>query len=211
MQRYKNRYSFVAFIKHKSIIEPIEEATQRVQKDLKTAKLSHPDFLENDEFLEIITKLLAGKVGEPYSEEDLEKIYEDAEKQFILKQPPGYEDVKKTVPERYGDVVLLSQLIDYAKSLKRPLIFVTDDEKEDWWRKHEGKTIGPRPELVQEMLAKAGVHFYMYTTARFMDYKHQQSFAAGQVSMLSSLVKKILMLYALIVPDWVGKRYIKSA
>ncbi len=61
------------------------------------------------------------------------------------------------------------------------------------------------------MLAKAGVHFYMYTTDRFMDYKHQQSFAAGQVSMLSSLVKKILMLYALIVPDWVGKRYIKSA
>ena len=61
------------------------------------------------------------------------------------------------------------------------------------------------------MLAKAGVHFYMCTTDRFMDYKHQQSFAAGQVSMLSSLVKKILMLYALIVPDWVGKRYIKSA
>ncbi len=98
--------------------------------------MSHPDFLENDEFLEVITKLLAGKVG-PYSEEDLEKIYEDAEKRFILKQPPGYEDVKKTVPERYGDVVLWFQLIDYAKSLERPLIFVTDDEKEDWWRKHE--------------------------------------------------------------------------
>ena len=137
LQRYKNRYSFVAFIKHKSIIEPIEEATQRVQKDLKTAKLSHPDFLENDELLEKITKLLAGKVGEPYSEEDLEKIYEDAEKRFILKQTPGYKDVKKIVPERYGDVMLWFQLIDYAKSLKRPLIFVTDDEKEDWWRKHE--------------------------------------------------------------------------
>ena len=170
LHKYKNRYSFVTFIEPKSIIEPIEEATKRVQKELQDAKLSHPDFLENDEFLEVITKLLTGKVGESYSEEKLEKIYEEAEKRFRSKKPPGYEDVKKPDPERYGDVVLWCQLIDYAKSLKRPLIFVTDDEKEDWWRKHEGKTIGPRPELVQEMLTKAGVCFYMYTTDRFINY-----------------------------------------
>jgi hypothetical protein len=70
----------------------------------------------------------------------------------------------------YGDAILWLQLIDYAKSEKKPIIFVTDDDKEDWWLESGGKTISPRPELVQEMLTEAGVKFYMYSADRFLDY-----------------------------------------
>jgi hypothetical protein len=34
--------------------------------------------------------LLEGKVGQPYSEEELENIYQKAEKRFSYKKPPGY-------------------------------------------------------------------------------------------------------------------------
>jgi hypothetical protein len=61
-------------------------------------------------------------------------------------------------------------LIDYARSQKKPMIFVTDDRKEDWWLHHHGKTIGPRPELIQEMYSKTGLHFYMYSTDEFLKY-----------------------------------------
>jgi len=46
---------------------------------------------------------------------------------------------------------------------------VTRDTKEDWWWEHDGKTLGPRHELIQEMV-DTNTRFYMYTTERFMEY-----------------------------------------
>lgn len=50
------------------------------------------------------------------------------------------------------------------------MILVTDDRKDDWWLKIDGKTIGPRPELLQEIYMRAGVTFYMYSADPFMKY-----------------------------------------
>lgn len=50
------------------------------------------------------------------------------------------------------------------------MIFVTDDRKEDWWLKVEGKVIGPHPELLQEIATQAGIMFYMYSADPFMKY-----------------------------------------
>jgi hypothetical protein len=61
-------------------------------------------------------------------------------------------------------------MIDHARNLRRPIVFVTDDVKEDWYWRYEGKTIGPRPELIAEMADKAGVFFYCYKTDQFMSY-----------------------------------------
>ena len=48
---------------------------------------------------------------------------------------------------------------------------VTDEHKEDWWRKIGGRQIGPRLELIDEISSKAGVEFFhMYNSARFMSY-----------------------------------------
>lgn len=57
------------------------------------------------------------------------------------------------------------------------LILITDDEKEDWWWVVESngkKTIGPRPELLEEMCKKTEVKdFYIYTSERFLYYARQ--------------------------------------
>ena len=60
--------------------------------------------------------------------------------------------------------------MDFAKKEQKPIIFTTDDRKEDWWNKHKGKTIGPRPELIQEMISKTGMMIYLYQTDQFMSY-----------------------------------------
>jgi hypothetical protein len=174
LEEYSKRHSFTTGVDSKKIIQTIERANKRVYKILDEGKSKYPDLLDVDEFMEKLTNLLKGRVGEPYSDENLEKIYKEAEKRFEKEQPPGYMDArgnnKKKAPEKYGDVVIWYQLIDYAKSQKKSLIFVTDDQKEDWWLKHQGKTIGVRPELVQEMLDKAGVTFYLYSGDRFLEY-----------------------------------------
>ena len=161
------------FLNTQEIVEDIEKAIEQVKTKIKSAQLNHPNYLEVDELRDIITDLLEGKVGKPYSDEELENIYQKAEKRFIYKKPPGYKDAKKSVPKSYGDVVLWFQLIDYAREQQKPIIFITDDDKEDWWLKYEGETLEPRPDLIQEILSEVGManfHFYMYHSAQFIDY-----------------------------------------
>jgi hypothetical protein len=129
-----------------------------------------------------INTLFDGKVGDPYSPEDLAKYQKEAADRFSKLIPPGFMDKDKLkvieqekkdpkgilLPDPYGDAIIWFQLLDQAKSQKsRPIIFVTDDQKVDWWWSESGRSIGPRPELIAEM-KKAGGSFYMYDSQNFM-------------------------------------------
>jgi hypothetical protein len=75
--------------------------------------------------------------------------------------PPGFRD------EECGDLIIWKQLLDKAKDHKDGVIFVTDDQKDDWWQKYGSKgherTFGPHPLLREEMKTKAGCDCYLYT------------------------------------------------
>ncbi len=83
-------------------------------------------------------------------------------------RPPGYADAKKEGSQAAGDYVLWRQLLDEAATRKLPVLLVTNDQKEDWYRKVHGITIGPRIELISEMLDEAGVPFHTQTLERFL-------------------------------------------
>ena len=61
----------------------------------------------------------------------------------------------------YGDLILWFQIIDYAKEKKCPIIFVTNDVKEDWWQQEkDDKTKDtPRHELLYEFKDKTSQNF----------------------------------------------------
>jgi hypothetical protein len=82
------------------------------------------------------------------------------------------------IRREYGDLILWYQIIDHASTAKiSHLILVTDDQKEDWWWKIDSggpKTIGPRAELIDELMEKAGVSsFYQYNSENFLRYARQ--------------------------------------
>jgi hypothetical protein len=143
LKKYSTRHSFNDFVDIKQVVGTIERAYKRVKKILADSNSNYPNLLDQDDFRDKLTNLFDGKVGQPYSEEDLAKIYKEAGKRFKDDSPPGYMDSrgsnKKEPPECYGDVVIWFQLIDYARDQKKPLIFVTDDQKEDWWLEHRGQ------------------------------------------------------------------------
>ncbi len=150
----------------------IEDAIIRAKASLQAAKSEHPNFIRSDQLLETITELFSGgdKIGRPYTEEELAKLYEDFDKRYEKKIPPGFEDAKKKKDERkYGDAIIWYQLIDRIQNEKKPLIFVTGERKEDWWLRHKGEIISPRRELIREMNTKANELFYMYSTDQFME------------------------------------------
>ena len=165
-----NSYSLHPYIEVKSYITKIEDKFAEIKEDLNKDKEKHPNLFDDDEIRKIITMLLEGKVGSSCPQDMLKKIYKKGKERFENNIPPGYKDKDKDGLEKYGDLILWYQIIDHAKSIKKPIILVTDEKKDDWWLKFNGEIISPHPELINEMFSKAGTNFYMYKTAKFMEY-----------------------------------------
>lgn len=61
-------------------------------------------------------------------------------------------------------------MIAKAKADQRPVIFISDDAKEDWWWIHRGRKMGPRPELIEEFRGDAGQDFHIYEFSQFLRF-----------------------------------------
>lgn len=155
-----------------------EDHTQAVCKGVRQAidqlqkgGLARPDYLVDDPILDRLTSILDGCVGEAYSESEMETVHRDAASRFAANVPPGYADAKKSdVEASHGDYIIWRQTLDHAAAHSVPIVFVTGDAKEDWWRMSRGKTLGPRPELIREMKAEAKVACYIYSASQFLEY-----------------------------------------
>lgn len=168
-----NSFKIHPYINVDNYLERIKANLNGIKKEIEDKKNEHPNLLDSDEYRERITSLLNTKTGKPYSEEKLDKIYKEGEKRYKKQIPPGFKDTSKEGEKKYGDLVLWYQILDHAKSTKKPIIFVTDDKKDDWWNNFKGKTIGPHPSLIREMVNEASVKFYMYRTEQFMTYANR--------------------------------------
>jgi hypothetical protein len=162
-----------------TLLNKLQSTFTEVENELNERRQQHPKLFNDDHLREALTDIFEAKVGMAFTQERLNKIYELGDKRYSAEMPPGYKDNSKKgvkrygsliIEEKYGDLILWYQMVEKAKEIKKPVIFVTDDAKEDWWWISHGRTIGPRPELVLEMLNEAGVLFYMYTSDRFIEY-----------------------------------------
>lgn len=106
-------------------------------------------------------------LGEQYSYELLSDIVKEGKFRYDNKIPPGYEDDKEKIGfQKYGDLIIWKQLIDYASEKKKPIVFVTNDTKEDWWEDSDANTI-PRHELIYEFTDKTEQVIWFYNLETF--------------------------------------------
>lgn len=136
-----------------------------------------------DEILSLIAELLDGKVGPPLDFEEHAQCTAEAKRRNEARIPPGYEDKKKEGRGgdlEAGDYLVWFQLIQECKNRQRDILFVTGDVKEDWWRLRNGKPLGPRNELAEELQAQAGVRLYMLKPDQFL--VHARKFLEVTVS-----------------------------
>ena len=73
------KYKRHAFADMGQVAEIFKDAVERAKAILQEARSKHPDLLIADNLLDVITDLFDGKVGEPYSQKDLEQVLKDAE------------------------------------------------------------------------------------------------------------------------------------
>lgn len=174
IESYFGNYIKHPFLKVKSIVDKINSLFSGIIKELKDQEVGHPDLIAYDTLRDRITMLFNGKLGGAYTLERLKNIYEEGEKRYEKRIPPGFSDSERKKGEnKYGDLVLWFQLIEKAKEEQKPFIFITDETKEDWWWIFRGRTIGPRPELIKEFYSKTNQNIYIYSSDQFMEYVRQ--------------------------------------
>ncbi len=153
------------FLNIDNLLSKISKSIEIVIKEIEKTEKKHPDWFNSDPIRNKIDSLFKGKVGSPC--EDIQSIENKGSARISKEIPPGYKDIKKNYP--YGDWIGWYQIMEMVKTLedKKPIIFVTNDNKEDWWLKINKKTIGPKPELIKE-ISEHGVKFHMYTMEIFL-------------------------------------------
>lgn len=158
----------------------ITSAIDEARANMEEAAKKHPNYLTDDPVLERILKLFDGRVGTVFPADRMAELFKEGKRRFDEKVPPGYMDDKKDEEKKYGDFILWSQLMEFAKGAGSPIVHVTSERKEDWWERESGKTLGPRQELVEEFSATSGQQIHLYQTEHFLRLAAEQ--AGGSVN-----------------------------
>lgn len=141
------------------------------EKRMEEARSKHPTE-ELAKSFQRVTELFAGRVGPKPTEERIAAIRKEGEERYAKRIPPGFEDAKKGGDggDKFGDLIIWKEMIEKAKADKRPIIFITDDGKSDWWHIHHGKKLGPHPYLVEEIFIATNQQFHIYELPQFLRY-----------------------------------------
>jgi hypothetical protein len=151
----------------------VRSAVSEIEVHLDDLRAAHPEPLSSDDALgadvvrDRLEEIIDGRIGHALDPIDIER---EGKARYAKRIPPGYADVDKGDERKYGDLMVWLELLAEAERRGGPTLLVTDDAKEDWWIKDGSKTIGPRPELVQEMGDKAGCQFWMYRFEPFLSF-----------------------------------------
>ncbi|BBY62096.1 PIN-like domain-containing protein [Mycolicibacterium helvum] len=123
--------------------------------------VAYDDVRRSDPVRDALDALLsADSVGDPPAQKEIEERSKTALQRFEDRIPPGYMDASKDPLKAVGDYLIWRELLDHFGTADRPLLFVSRDEKEDWYTIVRGQKIGPRPELRSEMRIASSAHPY---------------------------------------------------
>lgn len=108
-----------------------------------------------------------GVVLDPaYDQDDISKRLEH---DVLHKLPPGYKDAHKA-DDGVGDLLIWRAILDVATKNQKSVIFVSLDQKADWWSQSEGRPLYPRFELVDEFRRlSGGQSFHTIKFSKFLD------------------------------------------
>lgn len=146
----------------------ISSIKKLVTKYSKKGEEKFNNLKNNDSIQEQLVKLFDSKIGKNYTSKDLELLYKKAQERFEKKIPPGFCDDKKPGNDKYSDFIIWQQILDYAKEKATSVIFVTADEKEDWWHTCKGEKCCS-PILKKEFFDFTKKDFHMYTPEQFIN------------------------------------------
>jgi hypothetical protein len=164
------------------IANQYDAKVKTIKSKMQRAERSHPDYISDDAIVNELEQIYSSDIiGPRFSAEQLEILAQEGELRYSKQIPPGYKDAKKDdkpgskIERKYGDLIIWKQIIDEAKKRSKPVIFVTNDSKEDWVRySSDKKRLGPKTALRRELLDEAGVDFFLLSSDDFLTEAHRR-------------------------------------
>ncbi|MFF0343484.1 PIN-like domain-containing protein [Kribbella sp. NPDC004875] len=124
--------------------------------------------------------LLVGRVGTKPDRKTQDERVKEGVRRSNAGIPPGYKDADKDGDSFVaGDYLVWAGILEYAKESETSLLFVTKDQKEDWFERSGGEITGPRTELVAEFAEQNAHGYHQLTLGRFLTLANE--FLSAQV------------------------------
>ena len=194
----KSYYSSNPYVDFKKFEKTLNSLKTRFANLATEWMKSCPNPVKDDAILDSLTNLFDGKVGSEYDEKRISEVYKIGIDRYDKKIPPGYKDKDKPFDrQRYGDLIIWFQIMDYSRTANKDIIFVTDDVKEDWWASYKDDKLGPRRELIHEFRKEPGGHIiWFYTAERFLSFAKDKKGASVKSKTLDEIKRPTM--------DWVS-------
>lgn len=160
-----------------SILENIFSETYKFEEEIEEEVKKNIKMLEEDKVKLFIDHLIEhGSVGTPYAISTMIQIFAEGELRYKYQIPPGYKDISKdnndvTKRQKFGDLLLWKQVLEKAQSSQKAVIFITMDEKEDWWvLDNKNDPLRPRDELLNEFHEYSDHPLAMMSLTNFINH-----------------------------------------
>lgn len=199
-EQLASKYRHHPFVDIQKLGQDINKALKPAEKEVKDKQSNHPDLIKEDGILVELTAIFSECTGEPFNDEEKSKIFKEGETRYEKKIPPGFKDADKGGDRQYGDLIVWKQMIAFAKENKKPIVFITADEKEDWWLLNEGERLMPLPSLKREMRLEAGVDFHAYTADYFLETYNTRNKSSIDMRAIEE-VRKVRQIQDLMEPE----------
>ena len=165
----------------------------KYEKKLYLTNQIAQDFLKNrfknelDNTYNKIIELFNSIVYNPLDKISLEKIYKEGEFRYKNEIPPGYKYNKLYNKCKYHDLIIWKELLLLSKEHNKDILFISDQLKEDWIEKYNGK-IYAREELFNEFYKETKHNFYILSSKKFF-YTFSEKYSINLYEMVDKINK----------------------
>lgn len=150
-----------------SKLDEVQKAFDGFFEDRATLYLIQHAWAGTDYLRMLVESIVSsGRVMPALTQEEIYRWCEEGEKRYKNEIPPGFKDAKnKDGVRKYSDLILWNEILRFAKTNRKNIIFVTNDLKADWWEINEGNKQF-HSKLILEF-EKTGQHILPYTVQSF--------------------------------------------
>lgn len=161
------------------ITPKINEVKTIVAKEYQKRKREIKEIADDDQLGIAVENL---PKGEPLAFSEIKDIVKEGYFRYANQIPPGYKDAEsKTGIRQYGDLIIWKEIIKYAKTYNKDVIYICNDVKPDWLivsaadmekeldKPGKAESGNPRRELLAEFEEETGRNVWIYKTADFID------------------------------------------
>lgn len=168
----RDNYSLLEDIEeYKKIVKLEEEIDSKIKEyreTIKGLKKHIKSWNWNDPVSMLYSEMFKGSViFDPKFEH--EEILKDLDRRHIHKIPPGYKDSGNET-QGLGDLLIWHTILKLGQQQKKSVVFISGDEKPDWYHRSENQALYPRYELVDEFRRNSDGHsFHMISLSELLD------------------------------------------